>query len=232
MSEKSELFSPVQTSTAEQDNRLLIATFSKHRRSLLEIALVFGLILIAIWTPQGRLNSLVSITAAACVVGFAIAGDWAVSELGLTRPLAGAQYMLLAGALLCLTVGLVAIPLRFAGAGYGLPWSRSWLYAIWSLAQEFILQSIFFVRLESMLGARHAVLAAASLFAVVHLPSPLLTLLAFVGGILFTECFRRWRNLLPLGIIHAALGLTIAASLPDKWLHHMRVGIGYLAIRS
>ena len=35
-------------------------------------------------------------------------------------------------------------------------------------------------------------------------------------------------ELYPLGIIHGGLGLTIAASLPDRWLHHMRVGIGYL----
>jgi membrane protease YdiL (CAAX protease family) len=228
MPQKSELFPLPQSTPVEYVSRTSVAGFSNHRRSVLEISLVFGLILVAVWTPQGRLNGLVSIVAAACVVGFAVAGDWTLPQLGLTRPLAGAGYMLAAGAVLCLTVMLIAIPLRFAGAGYGLPWSRSWQYAIWSLEQEFILQSIFFVRLESVLGTRPAVIAAASLFAVAHLPSPVLTLLAFVGGILFSEFFRRWRNLYPLGIIHGALGLTIAASLPDKWLHHMRVGIGYL----
>jgi len=108
------------------------------------------------------------------------------------------------------------------------PWKESSLYLAWALAQEFILQCIFFVRLESMLGSRRAVVAAAGLFAVARLPSPLLTLLSFCGGMLFCELFRSWRNLYPLGIIHGALGLTIAASLPDHWLHHMRVGIGYL----
>ena len=34
----------------------------------------------------------------------------------------------------------------------------------------------------------------------------------------------------PLGIVHGALGFTIAASFPDKWLYHMREGIGYLII--
>jgi membrane protease YdiL (CAAX protease family) len=109
-----------------------------------------------------------------------------------------------------------------------LPLSRSWQYLVWALAQEFILQGIFFVRLESLLGSRRAVLAAAGLFAIAHLPSPVLTALSLLGGILFCELFRRFRNLYPLGIIHGALGLTIAASLPDRWLHHMRVGIGYL----
>jgi hypothetical protein len=57
-------------------------------------------------------------------------------------------------------------------------------------------------------------------------------MLSFCGGVLFCKMFRRWRNLYPLGIIHGALGLTIAASFADKWLHHMRVGIGYLLIHS
>jgi hypothetical protein len=44
--------------------------------------------------------------------------------------------------------------------------------------------------------------------------------------------FRRYRNIFPLGLVHAALGLTIAASLPDSLLHHMRVGLGYLLYRA
>jgi membrane protease YdiL (CAAX protease family) len=99
------------------------------------------------------------------------------------------------------------------------------------LVQEFILQSIFFVRLEAVFGGGRAVLLATALYAAAHVPSPLLTFLAFLGGLVFCEAFRRWRNLYPIGLIHAALGLTIAASLPDKWLHHMRVGIGYLTLR-
>jgi len=195
---------------------------------VVEIGIVFTLVLIAVWTPQGRFNACVSISAAACVVAFAMAGRWSAPELGLTRPWAGLGYILLAGALLCGAIVLIGFPLRFAGAGNSLPLSRSWQYLVWALAQEFILQGIFFVRLESLLGSRRAVLAAAGLFAIAHLPSPVLTALSLLGGILFCELFRRFRNLYPLGIIHGALGLTIAASLPDRWLHHMRVGIGYL----
>jgi membrane protease YdiL (CAAX protease family) len=66
------------------------------------------------------------------------------------------------------------------------------------------------------------------LFALAHIPSPLLALLSLLGALFFCEMFRRYRNLFPLGVVHAALGLTIASSLPDHWLHHMRVGLGYL----
>jgi hypothetical protein len=40
--------------------------------------------------------------------------------------------------------------------------------------------------------------------------------------------FRRYRNIYPLAIVHAMLGLTVAITTPDSLLHHMRVGIGYL----
>src|SRR5258708_15000424 len=37
------------------------------KRDLLEVALVFAFILVAVWTPQARVNSFFSIVAAACV---------------------------------------------------------------------------------------------------------------------------------------------------------------------
>lgn len=202
---------------------------STSARNLLEIALVFALILAAVWTPQGGLNSFFSITAAVCVLGVAFAGRWGPGEMGLTQPAAGAAKILLAGLALCGVIAATGFALRSLGPGYPIPLSRSWQYAIWALVQEFILQSIFFIRLESVLGSRRAVFWAASLYAVAHIPNPVLTALSFFGGLLFGELFRRWRNLFPLGVIHAALGLTIAASFPDRWLHHMRVGIGYLS---
>lgn len=232
MAEKSELFSSLQAKQAQPDSARGERVTRRHRRSLIEIALVFGLILAAVWTPQGQLNRWISLVAALYVLGLAISGDWTLSELGLTHPLRGAGSILLAGAILCGIIMLVGTAVRFVGAGYGLPWSRSGQYVLWSLAQEFILQSIFFVRLESIFGPRRAVIIAAGLFSIAHIPSPVLTLLSFAGGMLFSELFRRFRNLFPLGAIHGTLGLTIAASMPDKWLHHMRVGLGYWTTHS
>lgn len=136
--------------------------------------------------------------------------------------------MLAAGALLVGVIAATGPVTRIFGAAQSVPLHRAWQYSIWALVQEFILQSFFFVRLESVLGGRRAVWVAAVLFAIAHIPSPLLTLLSFLGALFFCEMFRRYRNILPLGVVHAALGLTVAASLPDSLLHHMRVGIGYL----
>ena len=112
-----------------------------------------------------------------------------------------------------------------------MPLERVWKYFLWALEQEFILQSFFYVRLESLLGSRRAVWGAALLFSVVHVPSPVLTLMSLIGGLVFCEMFRRYRNIFPLGLVHGAVGLTIAASLSDRWLHHMHVGVGYLSYR-
>jgi hypothetical protein len=204
-------------------------SFAQIRR-ITEVAMVFSLIMAAVWTPQGNLNAFFSISAAAFVVGIAVAGDYTTKDMGLTQPFTGTWQILLSGLVLCGMIWVLGAAMRFAGAGYAVPWNRSWQYAIWALIQEFILQSIFFVRFESLMGSRRAMLATASLYAIAHIPSPLLTLLSFAGGIVFCQLFRRFRNLYPIGIIHAALGLTIASSLPDKWLHHMRVGIGYLTL--
>jgi membrane protease YdiL (CAAX protease family) len=139
--------------------------------------------------------------------------------------------ILVSGILLIVAIVFAGWLLRDLGPAQLVPWRRAWKYAIWALEQEFILQSFFFVRLESLLGSRRAVMAAAFLFAIPHVPSPLLTGLSLIGGLLFCEMFRRYRNIFPLGLIHAAIGLTIAASLPDSLLHHMRVGLGYLLYR-
>jgi membrane protease YdiL (CAAX protease family) len=232
MAEKSEVFSAIEVSPGARRSTIPRLGWSGQRRHAIEVFVVVGWIVAAAWTPQRGLNQFFSLTAAACVVAFAVTGKWSLTEMGLTRPLAGAASILTVGGLLCAAIALAGMTLRFAGAGHALPWSRSAPYVVWALVQEFILQSVLFLRLETILGPKQAVIAAASLFAFVHLPSPVLTVLAFCGGIVFSELFRRFRNLYPIGMIHAALGLTIAASLPDHWLHHMRVGIGYLILHS
>jgi membrane protease YdiL (CAAX protease family) len=195
---------------------------------LIEVALVFGLILVAVWTPQGYLNTAVTLAAAFLTLALAVRSDYSARQMGLARPFSGTSTILALGGLLVLSIAATGAFTRFLGSPQPLPFSRAWQYAIWALLQQFILQSFMYVRLESMLGSKWAVLVASGLFALAHLPSPLLTLLSFMGALFFCEMFRRYRNIFPLGLVHAALGLTIAASLPDHVLHHMRVGIGYL----
>ena len=193
-----------------------------------EVALVFALVMAAVWTPQGPLNSAVCLLTAFYLVWFSVRGRFSARELGLSQPGSGLS-VTLAGGILIVAAAFVAAPwIRTFGDPHPVPLDRAWQYAVWALVQEFILQSCFFLRLEKLLGGRRAVPVAAVLFAIPHIPSPILTGASLMGGLLFCELFRRYRNLFPVGLVHAALGLTLAATLPERLLHHMRVGIGYL----
>jgi membrane protease YdiL (CAAX protease family) len=110
------------------------------------------------------------------------------------------------------------------------PWQwHIWGYVLWALMQQVLLQGLVFLRLRRMIGRDNlAVLAAALLFALAHLPNPVLTALTFLWGLAACALFLRYRNLYTLGMAHAILGLCVALTVPDAVLHHMRVGTGYL----
>ncbi len=196
-----------------------------------QVGLVFALIMVAVWTPPGRINTVSNLFAALCILWFTVRGRYSVRELGLARPGSGAVVTVMCGAFLMVAIVVIGSAIQNLGPAQRVPWERVWKYALWALEQQFILQSFFYVRMESLLGSRRAVWGSSLLFSAAHLPSPVLSFMSFIGGLLFCEMFRRYRNIFPLGFVHAALGLTIAASLPDSLLHHMRVGIGYLLYR-
>ena len=61
-----------------------------------------------------------------------------------------------------------------------------------------------------------------------HLPNPLLTVVTLICGLASCLFFVRYRNLWPLAIAHAILGVSIAITIPGSMHHNMRVGLGYL----
>src|SRR6202167_4825835 len=62
--------------------------------------------------------------------------------------------------------------------------SHVWEYLIWAVMQQFLLQIYFLLRLQRMLPGKVApVVAAAGLFALAHLPNPVLTPVTLVWGI-------------------------------------------------
>jgi len=227
MGSESKSFLPHPSQTASAEPTAHGGPLSDARK-LVEIAVVFGLILVAVWTPQGPLNTDVSWAALLLTVTLTLTSRYSRRDMGLARPFSGIALTLTLGALFVLIIAAIGSFTRVLGPPQPLPWHRAWQYAIWALLQQFILQSFIYVRLESVFGSWRALLIASILFSLAHLPSPLLTFLSLMGALFFCEMFRRYRNIFPLGLVHAALGLTIAGSLPDHILHHMRVGIGYL----
>jgi len=110
---------------------------------------------------------------------------------------------------------------------------RYWGYALWTFAQQILLQDFFLLRLLRLLrGPTFAALTAAAIFSLAHLPNPILTVVTFVWGFASCLLFLHYRNLYPLAIAHAILGITVAITVPGPVIRNMRVGLGYLTYKS
>lgn len=196
-----------------------------------QIIVAFLLLEFGLWEPRMRTRNRWVGLAALTILVLVLIDRASLERLGLRLPKTfGASVVLgISFTTVVLMVGMV----RWAGGQVPAnpTWPSlhlAWQYVIWALIQEFLLQSFFFTRCEELFGSSAAVWVAATMFAAAHLPSPILTTFTLIGGLFFCEMFRRYRCIYPIGIVHAVLGLTIAATVPNSLLHHMRVGIGYL----
>lgn len=195
----------------------------------LEILLVFSAFEGVLWTPRSLGHSLLIAVVVGAVAWFSLRRNSRV-ELGLVWPSRDATMWIVAiGGLVA-----IAIPAAAVLSGHSVPanphwptFRNLWPYVIWAFAQQFLLQSFFYLRLESLVGPRWALVASTFLFTLAHLPNLALTTMTFVGALFFTETFRRYRSIYPLGIVHSLLGMAIAYSFPDSLMHHMRVGLSY-----
>ncbi len=203
------------------------------RRSFIwfQLIVVYAFIECAEWSSQRAFRNTWAFIVAGTVLVFVLVDRPSLTRMGLGLPTRfGASLLLAVGFAAAIFLGLMV---RWAGGQISVnpTWPSlhlTWQYMVWALIQEFMLQSFFFTRCEELFGSSAAVWVAATLFAAAHLPSPILTTFTLAGGLFFCEMFRRYRSIYPIGVVHGMLGLTIAVTMPDRLLHHMRVGIGYL----
>ncbi len=200
-------------------------------RDLTEIAIAWGLIMAVIWTPR-PFQRYLWIAAAAAVVAITCISFDGAKAMGLR----GANFLRslwIAGAALLLAG--IAI---FAAARFGtlrmpdgvLAFIGTYCaYAVWSGVQQFLLQSFFLLRFLRLIPSQRSVaLLAAALFAMAHVPNPILAPITLLWGFVACLLFLRYRNLYPLALAHAILGITVALTIPGPVDHNMRVGLGYL----
>jgi membrane protease YdiL (CAAX protease family) len=207
-------------------------TSSSSRSGLIwQIAITFLFLEAALWTPPGLANLVfICATLISIFVGMRLSG-FSPEHMGLSTPPARSAGIVAIGSVLALLLQISAYATGFDSPPFHpMTGNLIVLYTIWAFLQEFMLQSFFFLRLETLFGSRVAVLGAGLLFSFAHLPNLFLTIATLPVGILFCELFRRFRTLAPIGLIHAGLGLALAASVSDSLLHHMRVGMGYLLL--
>jgi membrane protease YdiL (CAAX protease family) len=201
-----------------------------RRRDFLELSGIYGLILLVIWTPHPYQKPLWCV--AALITIFVIAGSFeGLESMGLCtanlcRSLWGVG---LAAGLALVAVGLAdrlhtlhtpttlaSTVLHFAG------------YALWATVQEIILQCFFLARSVRLIGnATLAAIFSACLFSVAHLPNPVLAVITLVCGVAACLFYLHYRNVWPLAVAHALLGIAIAITIPADLDHNMRVGVGY-----
>jgi membrane protease YdiL (CAAX protease family) len=200
-------------------------------RDLAEILIGYALIMMVIWTPRAAQRVLWWVAAAGLVAIICLSFDgWA--NVGMRRAnlfrsfwIVGAALALSAAAMLVAArLGTLHLPptvIAFVGTYIA--------YAVWSGVQQFLLQGFFLVRFLRLIpGSWQAALVAATLFASAHLPSPFLAPITLIWGFVACLLFLRYRNLYPLALAHAILGITIALTVPGTLDHNMRVGLGYL----
>jgi len=210
-------------------------TAPSRRRGWFEITTVYGMVLLVFWTPP-PLQYFLWATAATLVATMILKSSHSLKSIGLCK-----------GNLSC-SLWAVAATLAVAGlavvlAAYlhtlhlpGTPgWflRRSCVYVLWALIQELVLQCFFLSRLLHLTGnATGAAIATATLFAMAHLPSPILMAITLVCGLAACFFFLRFRTVYPLAIAHAILGLSVAITVPMTIDHNMSVGLAYLTYSS
>jgi hypothetical protein len=198
-------------------------------RDLVELIFGYGLIVFVIWMPEfpQRLLSPVALMVTLAIV---LARRPGLTELGLGRRGLFASFWILPAAVALTFVSMLAA--RWLGTLH--PLYKGDLrhvagYVLWTLYQQFLLNDYVMPRLIRLFGSeKAAVTMAGILFAAAHLPSPWLTAVTLLWGMVSSALFLRYRNLYALGLAQGLLGLCFAICVPDALHHHLRVGLGYL----
>lgn len=200
-------------------------------RDFLEVAVAYGLVLLAVWTPT-PLQVWLGWIILAWVVSATAASAHDARTLGF-RPSRPRRSLWVVG-IAILAAGFAVWISAQIHTLHPLPIgmrevARTWRYFLWAFVQQFLMQDFFLLRLLRLLPSKTAAVTATTvLFASAHLPNPLLVIVTLLWGAAACALFLRDRDLYSLAIAHGILGICLAVTVPNSVHHGMRVGLGYL----
>jgi membrane protease YdiL (CAAX protease family) len=99
---------------------------------------------------------------------------------------------------------------------------------VFGTAQQYVLLGVFYQRLAEMLpGKVLAMIAAAVVFSVLHVPNPFLVTVTFFAGLISTIVYARAPNLWVNGTVHGLMSYCLYYSLSVDITGGLRVGSPY-----
>lgn len=190
-------------------------------------------ILVYVWLVEGRAPRELVFVPGALVLGLTVwhdrrRGEWGFSRRALIPGLWRTLAITLALGLVILGVGLAIGTLHdrrdFLGSLAPL--------VVWGGAQQWVLQTVVLREAQRATSRRTGIIVAAVLFAAVHLPNPLLTVLTGVGALVWCTIYDRFPNIVPLALSHGLGTLALRYAFDDAITGRLRIGASYLRLDS
>jgi len=154
--------------------------------------------------------------------------EWGFDRRGLSPGLGEAALFTIPLALILLTAGAVAGTLHDRRDFLG----TLGVLVLWGGAQQWILQTVVLREAQRATGRRPGAIVAALLFAAVHLPNPMLSIVTLTGALGWCTIYDRHPNIVPLALSHALGTLALLYAFDDRITGGLRIGYAFLARRA